>query len=171
MRWLLLLTFFPAALMCQQHQAKTAEVVLLDEKLLTTAAKESSPNLRQIEATLETSKLLRDSIDDQYHWRLQTNADYQKSEEKKLAQFDSVVENASQLQAAVIKPFASGVQVGVSAFATQTSNTFIQDATNAGLGLNLSVDLMKNLFGRLSASQLKNAELLAKKAELEKDIQ
>lgn len=173
MRWLLLLSFFPAALMCQQSQSKTAEVevVMLNEAVLTKAAKESSPNLRQIEATLETSKLLRDSIDDQYHWRLQTNADYQKSEEKKLAQFDSVVEDAMQLQAAVIKPFASGVQVGVSAFATQTSNTFIQDATNAGLGLNLSIDLMKNLFGRLSASQLKNAELLAQKAELEKEIQ
>src|SRR5690606_28334880 len=45
------------------------------------------------------------------------------------------------------------------------------DATNTGLGLSLSVDLMKNLFGKLSRSQLKNAELLTKKAVLEKEIQ
>lgn len=172
MRWLILLSLFPAVLMCQTPKPAAAkETVLLDEKLLAKAAKESSPNLRQIEATLESAKLLRDSIDDQYHWRLQTDAGYQKSEEKKLAQFDAVTIDATQLQTAIIKPFASGVQVVVSAFANQTSNSFIQDATNTGVGVNLSVDLMKNLFGKLSASQLKNAELLTKKAELEKEIQ
>lgn len=172
MRWLLLLTFFPAILMCESTKLTSAsENVVLSEELLVKSALESSPSLRQIEAVLENTKLLRDSIDDQYHWRLQTDANYQKSEEKKLAQFDAVTIDATQLQTSLIKPFASGLQVGVSAFATQTSNTFIQDATNTGLGINLSLDLMKNLFGKLSKAQLKNAEFLSKKAELEKDIQ
>ncbi len=161
----------PQILYCQPAPDNASESVVLEESLLVKAALESAPNLHQIEATFQSTKLLRDSIDDQYQWQLQTDALYQKAEEKRLAQFDAVVENTKQLQTALIKPFANGVQIGVLAFANQTSNTFIQDATNTGLGLSLSLDLMRNFFGRMSAAQLRNAALLTEKAQLERDIQ
>lgn len=172
MRWLLLLTIFPAALLCQSKpMAQANEVITLDEKLLTKLAKESAPGLRQIEATLESARLIRDSIEDQYNWRLQADANYLNAKEKSLNQFAPVTTDVSQLQAAVIRPFSSGVSVGLLAFSNQTTNSFIKDATDTGVGLNLSVDLMKNLFGKLSSAQIRNAETLAKKAELEREIQ
>ncbi len=175
MRWFLIL-LIPTTILCQTQPSTTAkakpqEVIKLDEVLLSEIAKESAPGIKQLEATMQSAKLNRDSIEDQYHWRLQTDATYVKANEKALAQFAPVTTDISQLQAAVIKPFSSGLQVGLSAFTNQTTNTFVQDATDTGFGLNLSVDLMKNLFGKLSKSQLRNAEALSKKAELEKEIQ
>ena len=113
----------------------------------------------------------RDSFDDQFSWRLQSDLNYLKANEKGLAEFDPVTVDSTQIQAAVIKPFASGVQVGFSAFTNQVSNTFVNNSTNTGVGLSLSVDLLKNFLGRLTSSQLKNAQILTKKAEIEKEIQ
>ncbi|PIP90123.1 MAG: hypothetical protein COW01_09600 [Bdellovibrionales bacterium CG12_big_fil_rev_8_21_14_0_65_38_15] len=171
MRWLLLL-LIPTTLLCQtKPKAQEQQIIKLDESMLTKIAIESSPGIRQIEATMQNTKLVRDSIEDQYHWRLQTDATYLNAKEKALAQFAPVTTDVTQIQAAVIKPFSTGLSVGLSAFSNQTTNTFIQDATDTGFGLNLSVDLMKNLFGKLSRSQLRNAEALSKKADLENEIQ
>lgn len=175
MRWFLIL-LLPTTILCQTQPSATAkakpqEVIKLDELLLSKIAKESAPGIKQLEATMQSAKLNRDSIEDQYHWRLQADATYLKANEKALAQFAPVTTDVSQVQAAIIKPFTNGMSVGVSAFTDQFTNTFINDATDTGFGLNLSVDLMKNLFGKLSKSQLRNAEALSKKAELEKEIQ
>tara|TARA_R110000868_G_scaffold117600_3_gene312232 strand:- start:29259 stop:30710 length:1452 start_codon:yes stop_codon:yes gene_type:complete len=170
MRWLFILTLLPATLFCQSKPVAD-EVVSLNDKNLARFAKESAPGIRQIEATLESAKLLRDSIDDQYHWRLQTDASYLQAKERSLNQFAPVTTDVSQLQAAIIKPFSSGLSVGVSAFSNQVTNSFTKDATDTGFGLNLSVDLMKNLFGKLSKAQINNAEALYEKAKLERLIQ
>ncbi len=165
-RLIFLVLFFPVIVLSDQLPP-----IELDEKSLTEAALRSAPGLKEIEASLQSIRLNRDSFNDQFGWRLQSDMTYQKANEKGLAEFDAVTIDATQIQAAVIKPYANGVQVGLSAFTNQISNTFVENSTNTGVGLSLSVDLMKNFLGKLSSSQLKNAQILTQKAELEREIQ
>lgn len=144
----------------------------LTEKGLVREIKEHSPQMRSIEEGLYRTQYMQRNFDEQFQWQWVTKFDHSKSKEKAIANFIPTFGPTYRYSTGVAKRLAGGLSLEANVFTDQQStvDNFIDEATRTGYQIGISVDLWKNLFGRIDRAQLEDLELSLKKQKLESKI-
>jgi outer membrane protein TolC len=154
-----------------------ASPVMLNEKYLSEAAQRGSPNLDQLEAAFNATKVRQGELKEEYAPELFGRTSYAETNERALISFQPIFSPVAQAQLGVRQKFAQGVTTTAQIVTDQRTSTSsalagtFRDATTTTLSFIIQLDLWKNLFGRVSKVKLESAELDSKRAEIEKDIQ
>ena len=158
-------------------QGAFAAPLMLNEKFLNEAAQRGSPNLDQLEAAFNSTKIRQGELKEEYAPELFGRASYAETNERALISFQPIFSPVAQAQLGVRQKFAQGLTTTAQIITDQRTSTSsalagtFRDATTTTLSFTVQLDLWKNLFGRVSKVKLESAELDSKRAEIEKDIQ
>jgi outer membrane protein TolC len=146
----------------------------LDEKSLLSFGKEKAPQWDAIEATFLSAKAEALALNDRFRPELFGEAQYSETRERAIIQFMPVWSPTESAQVGVRQAFRGGVSASAAVGADQRSamspNGSYRDVSTSTLRLDVSIDLWKDLFGKLSKAQSDSANFSAKRAELERDI-
>lgn len=149
--------------------------VLLNENFLVQKAQEGSPRLDEIESMFLSAKSRKGESNDIYAPELFGRTSYAETNERPIITFIPIFSPIKQAQLGVRKNLSNGITTQVAITTDQRSAVSpggkYRDVTTTGLAFTMQMDLWRDLFGKLSKAKLANADLEAKKAELEKTIQ
>lgn len=134
-------------------------------------AQESAPQWKQSELNVLAAKINKDKALDALAPQLHSQASYSRTSEKAFAPFIPVTSPIQTLSVGVSQPTQYGAQMGARAFTEQTTNNFVDKGTTSGVAFELSVDLYRDLFGRLTKNQIRSAELQHERARVEQEVQ
>lgn len=143
-----------------------------DEKSLWQLALKESPRSTQIELGLEKSRLHQAQAEDLYGVSLRANAGYMDSNEKPLSQMSPVFAPTSQGDIGVYKAFSRGMTASVIMSANQrsTTNHSMRRHTRNQTEVQVTMDLWRNLLGKLDQARLDEAHFLREKSEAQSMI-
>lgn len=148
---------------------KAGHKVVLTEALIKKMILEDPPGVQKINASFLAVEQELLAQKDRFSFMLNGEAQQFRSQERLLDRFDGgVTRRASSYSLGLVKPTRYGIDLGLKAFESKSSNAFIKDAANAGVAFSLSLDLYKNFLGRQTDNNLESASLNLKRAELEK---
>ena len=118
------------------------------------------------------SEINRSLLDEKYQWQWVSEAQYSDSDEKAIAVFIPTFGPSYSYSTGVQKNFQGGVQFQTALFANQqsTADLSIDEATRTGYQVNVSVDLWKNLFGRIDRAEYKNQDLMHETQKLKTEV-
>ena len=138
------------------------------EKLL-----ESNPEIAQMEARREQFQFQKFRRTEKHRWTFRGALGHSDSREKAIASFFPTFGPTYRLEAGVHKNLSYGLDLGLGLFVDQqsTTNQVIDRATRTGVRLDLSLDLWKNLFGRVDRAHLKDREISVQRQKLQSEIQ
>lgn len=148
------------------------KVKISEEVLLKIASTEPTPQLDQIKASLLEAQSKKGEANDALGTNVYAGYNYIETNELPLIQFAPVFSPVTQYQVGVKKNFKYGIQGNIYSSFDQRSggNGQFNDLTTVRYGLELNLDLWKDLFGRLTRKKLENAETMAKQAKLQADV-
>lgn len=141
----------------------------LTEKSLIKVIHQDSPDIRQIEALYSQTKYDEASLNKKYQAGWVTNAYVANSSEAAIASFAPTFGPIYEFSTGIQKAFPLGLNTSVKLVTNQQSsrNRVIDEATRTGLVVNISMDLWKNLFGRLDRAELGNQVIAREKARIQ----
>lgn len=154
-----------------------SETRYLTEAYLFTLAIQGSPRLDEIEATFLNAKVLEGEISEEFAPEFFGKGSYSETNEKALVTFQPVFTPVSQAQLGVRQAFRNGLLTQASIVSDQRSSASspfagkFRDSTTTVLSFTMQLDVWKNLFGRLSKARIEYADLQARSALLQKEIQ
>jgi outer membrane protein TolC len=145
---------------------------VLTEESLVALLPESNPDFSRLGANVERARFDENEERERFGWRLFAEGSYQDSQEKSLAFFIPTFGPNYLLALGVKKVLPYGVDAEVSLFGDQqsTQDGSIDAATRTGLHLKASIDLWKNLFGRLDRADLDSQKLMRQQRTLRAKI-
>ncbi len=149
---------------------KGQETVFIDEAFLKESLKSNPPSVDQLNAALLGAQAQEKGIDDKFNTNLDASASYYKTDEKQFATFIPVTSPLKNYDVRISRRFTSGVTVGLRGFADQFSNNFVQNASTAGVSLQLGVNLWKDLFSKRTESQMNQASAYSQQAKWQNQI-
>jgi outer membrane protein TolC len=115
----------------------------------------------------ESAKL---TFSENFGINLAASASKLSSSEKSLSAVAPATSSISSYKVGVAKNFRRGFGVELSAYRDQYTNTMLTDATTTGLSMQLSMDLYKDLMGRLTSARWNSLVFNKKRSELEEQI-
>lgn len=153
-----------------------ADTLLINEASLTEAAKKGSPQLDQIEAAFLNLAVEEGETREKFAPELFGRAAYLETRERAIIQFQPIFTPIKQAQIGVRKNYANGFETSayVSTDQRTAQSNFVgklQNVTSTTLAFTVQMDVWKNLFGKISKTDLESAEIDRKRAQIEKDIQ
>ena len=166
---LLILLSFPFSVVAQTSS--------LTENQMLELAKKGSPQLDQIEAAFLQAQSMSLQTAENYSPELFGEGRYSETNERALIPFQPVFSPIAQAQLGVRQNFKHGLDTSASLVTDQRNaapTAFtgrFRNVTTTTLRFTMQMDLWKNLFGRMSKAELENAALIARRAEIEKEIQ
>ncbi|MGH1469112.1 MAG: TolC family protein [Bdellovibrionales bacterium] len=141
----------------------------LTEAYLKRLISQKPPSVQQIEASFLGAKQAKLTQEDQLGLRIEGEGQIYKSDERLLNNFDGgVTARATSYSVGLVKPTRYGVDLGLKAFGSKSTNAFVTGAATNGASVSLSVDLYQNFLGRRTNNDLKKSTLSLQRAELEK---
>ncbi len=156
--------FSPSLLKAQEGQ------VLIDETGIKAMALAETPMMKQIEASYLAQEVQLRSFREGLGLNAVADASYFESKERLFTPFVPVNTPMHNYSLGVAKATRLGATVDARAFAQQFSNSFVQHATTAGVALGLSLDLGKDLFGRVTRAREDALVAGSKRAQWQKEI-
>lgn len=148
-----------------------AQTYQLTQESLFELAREASPQWEQTKLNVLRAKIQQDQALDGLTTQLNSQASYLKTKERAFAEFVPVTSPIQIFSVGVTQPTRYGAQLGARAFSEQTTNNFVDKGTTSGIAFELSVDLYRDLLGRLTKNQIRSAELQYEKAKVEQKVQ
>ncbi len=147
-------------------------VFQLSESSLIDSVKQSNPRLKDIKAQLEASNFQTTSFDERFQWNVTGKVSHSDSNEKAIAAFFPTFGPTYRYETGLNKKLKYGVQFDAGVFVDQqsTTNKVIDQATRTGVTLGFSVDLWRNLFGRIDRAQYSDMNDMNKRSQLQADI-
>jgi len=149
--------------------------ISLSEKSISEYSLNSSPQWESIEAAFLEAKSESEQLNDRFRPEIFGDAQYSETRERAIIQFQPIWSPVKNAKVGVRQSYRGGVDLSASFGVDQRSASSIggsfKDVSSSHLRLDLTVDLWKNLFGRLDKAQSLSADYTIKRAELEKDIQ
>lgn len=161
--WLVVLLVALGASCDSEAETPVNEVQLLQ------MARQSSPNLKAIEAPATQSEMEKSLLDSKYETRANLSYDYSRSNEEGMASFMPVFSPTKNFSVGVEKATPYGVKLGVEGFgeSINTSDGTINNAARTGARVRLEMDLLKNLFGRMDAAELRSQTLHSERQKVQ----
>lgn len=163
----LLMLIFPLNLMAQTP-------FQLSEKTLLGLGLEQTPQWDSIEAAYRASLNESQSLDDRFKPELFGKVGYEETRERALFDFIPVWSPVKSAQLGVRQQLQGGVGLsaatGIDQRSASTPNGTFKNVSTSSVRLDLTVDLWKDVFGRLTKAQTQSARLAKEKAEIEKEI-
>lgn len=164
-------------ILCLPLTLAQAQSLLLSEALLEKLAQQGSPQLAEIEAAFLSAQVRKGEINEDFAPELFGQASYSETNERALISFQPIFSPVKQAQLGVRQDLKYGVSTSASVVTDQRSSSSsplagtFTNATTTTLNFTVQIDVWKDLFGRLSKARLETAQLEAKSAELQKEIQ
>jgi outer membrane protein TolC len=148
-----------------------AETVI-DERTLIEMTYKASPVITSLKAKSTQADLGQEALKAQYETRAQVSTNYASSSERALASFIPVYKPSKGVTLGLQKNTPFGIALGIEAFGESmtSSDGFINNAARSGARMKIEVDLLKNLLGRQSHSELQSQKLAAQIQNLETQL-
>lgn len=163
----LLILLFPLNLFAQSS-------FQLSETSLLGLGLEQTPQWESIEAAYSASLAESQGLDDRFKPVLFGKAGYEETRERALFDFIPVWSPIKSAQLGVRQQFQGGVGLsaatGIDQRSAATTSGSFRNVSTSTVRLDLTVDLWKDIFGRISKAQTKSAKLKQEKSEIEKEI-
>ena len=158
---------------------QASDVIKLDENLLKQQITDDVPEIQKIQSAFYQSAFNDYSAQDKL--AAQVYGGYQRitTNERAIISFMPVWSPVSQYEVGVRKNFRHGFQASLSASVDERSaqvsgfsgDTDYRDITTLNYTFNLSMDLWKDLFGKMTKANLESDQIRRKNSELQKQIQ
>jgi outer membrane protein TolC len=160
------------ALLMSATKVHGKEIFSLSEKSLEEVAKQSSYQIQELQAVKDMALFQDSTKNESYQWKWKSEVSHSNSNEKALANFFPTFGPTYRFQTGIQKKTKKGIDFNVDVFVDQqsTKDKFIDQATRTGYMVGFSIDLWKNLLGRIDSAELKDSEFLKKKSVIEADI-
>ncbi|MGB0454076.1 MAG: TolC family protein, partial [Bacteriovoracaceae bacterium] len=151
------------------------EVLNLNEELLKSIVVNSeAPDLIQLEANLTETKARLGEFDDQYSIRAQAESLYAKTYEEPFISFQPIYSPRKAFSVGLAKKTSKGIELSSQVYTDKREYEFSGvDTINsiAGAQVRINLDLWKNIFGRLEASQKKGLKYSVETTKLSNQVQ
>ncbi|MBT3234822.1 MAG: TolC family protein [Bdellovibrionales bacterium] len=144
--------------------------ITLTEDKLFTLIKEMPPSLVRAQIALHLKESSKRSFSENFGAELSASASQLSSSEISLSAFAPVTSKMSSLKMGVAKKFRRGVAVELTAYKNQYTNTMLTDVTSTGLTMQLSIDLYKDLLGRLTKARWSSLVYDKQRSKLEERL-
>lgn len=149
--------------------------IKLNEKLIEDIVKSGSPpTLQEIESSLLNTKSNLSQFNDQFKVFGTTGGSYTKTNEEPLISFQPIFSPQSEFSIGAQKSFQSGFQVSSAVGAFKNDYTLLgvdSTGTVSNISVAATIDLWKNLFGKLSKARGETLALSLQSAKLQKSVQ
>lgn len=142
----------------------------INEKILQKWAKEESFTTQRAHLLELSSSAQKNQFQDKFSYNLSLQSKYKKTKEISFSPSMPVNSPLKENRITISKPTMYGAQTSLSAYTTESSNSFYQKGTTTGVGLGLNIDLYKNLAGKVSKAQNESFKVKALISQKEKDI-
>ena len=142
------------------------KIIQLDEQKLIQYFQSGSSQRQQVLANQFMQTYQRHAVDQNYQWQWVSQINHSDSDEEAIASFIPTFGPTYTYQTGVQKKFSGGLSLDARVFADQQSTVDgnIDEATRTGVTMDFSIDLWRNLFGRVDRAELKDAKLSDEKA-------
>lgn len=154
-----------------------AAPTIITEESIQQMAQKGSPSLDQIQATLLLSTISSGQVKEGYSPELFGRADYTETNERAIIQFQPIFSPIAQAQIGVRQKMRHGFSAETAVVTDQRSASptvfsgKFNDVTTTTLRFTVQMDLWKDLLGRLSKTEIENAQLSLQNAQIQKNIQ
>ncbi len=150
-----------------------ASPVVLTENLLKKIVQESAPTLKDLEVTVLEAKQQQQRFDQQFSHQINVHYDYTKTNEQSLIAVKPVLTPVENFQVRYQQQFRQGMILSAAAYTnkTSTSNGMLIDGITSGVSARLTVDLYKNLWGKLTKANERLLGSSTKLAQLQQQMQ
>jgi hypothetical protein len=150
------------------------EVLKIDENKILSLITEEVPRIQEIDALFQQAKAEQEGFNDKFNTSLSAGYNRIETKEKAIVSFSPVFSPVIQKNISLNKNWSYGVQTSVG-WATDSRSgespfADFNDVTTTIFSLDVSLDLWKDLFGRLTRAQNENMNLNMKKANFENAI-
>jgi hypothetical protein len=148
------------------------QYLLTEEKLLE-IPKEKSPTLQQIWANETQAQLAKEEFLQKLSWKLVGEGKYEETKERPIIEFQPIFSPVRTYRVGVQKQFAKGVGVNAGVGVDEREFNFMNDKRTAATlvgQVDVTVDLWKDLLGRITEASKENVFLAQKQAEIQKDL-
>lgn len=138
-------------------------------------SKDHAPQLEEIRASLLLVETQKNQIEEKYAAEVFGKASYAETQERPIIEFLPVFSPIKQAQVGVKKKFSKGFDTQLLATADQrsassaVSGTY-DNVTTTLVSFTVQMDLWKDLLGKMSEAERRNADLNAQRAKLENEI-
>lgn len=147
----------------------------INESDLVNWSKEHAPQIEEIKASLLSSENQKNIIEEKYAPEVFGRASYSETQEIPIIEFLPVFSPIKQAQLGVRKKFSKGLETQLLATADQrsassaVSGTY-DNVTTTLISFTVQMDLWKDLLGKMSDAERRNADLESRRAKLENEI-
>jgi outer membrane protein TolC len=167
--------FFIAALALLGSSLCFATPRFLSENDLIKVSHGVVPKMEEIRSALLASETQKSMVDEKYAPEIFAKASYLETQENPIIEFLPIFSPVKTAQIGIRKKFSKGFDVQLASTTDQRSASSgvagtYRDVTTTVVALTLHIDLWKDLFGRVSQAENRNAELNTQKAKLENEI-
>lgn len=142
----------------------------LSETQLVEWAKKESFNSKQLALDSLSKKKDLAAFNDQFSFSADVATSYSKTDETSFSPNMPITTPTKNAELKITKPTKYGVAASVSTYTNQISNSFFQKGTTSAVGAEVSVDLYKDIMGRITRTQEDSLTLKSQIAEKEKAI-
>lgn len=150
--------------------AMSSHAVELNEAQLVEWAKGESFNSKRISLDSLAKKAELSAFNDKFSYTADVSASYSKTDETSFSTFAAPTTPVKNAELKITRPTKYGVAASVSTYSNQVTNSFFTKGTTTAVGAEISVDLYKDIMGRITRTQEKSLTLKSEIAEKEKEI-
>ncbi|EQC51983.1 TolC family protein [Bacteriovorax sp. DB6_IX] len=150
--------------------AMSSHAVELNEAQLVEWAKGESFNSKRISLDSLAKKAELAAFNDKFSYTADVSASYSKTDETSFSTFAAPTTPVKNAELKITRPTKYGVAASVSTYSNQVTNSFFTKGTTTAVGAEISVDLYKDIMGRITRTQEKSLTLKSEIAEKEKEI-
>ncbi len=147
-----------------------ASALEISEAKLVEWAKQESYNSKKLSLDSLAKKADLSSFNDKFSASADLSSSYAKTDETSFSANMPITSPTKTAELKISKPTKYGVAASISTFTNQISNNFFQKGTTTGVGAEVSVDLYKDIMGRITRTQEDSLTLRSQIAEKEKSI-
>lgn len=153
--------------------ANAQSVFLLSEQRLAELVKNNPPSVEDLKIAVLGVQKTHAQFNEGFAHRLTAGYNYTKSNEESLMAFKPVMTPVENMNLVYSKNFKNGMGVSTTLYTNKssTANGALTDGITSGVSARLTIDLHKNLWGKITKSNDAILDLSHKKAELQKLIQ
>lgn len=148
-----------------------AEQVLVNEDVLAQKFLQDSPSLLEIETAIEQARYNLQKQTESFQFESQNSAYYEATSEPAYATFIPVTSPIKSFESKFVRPTKYGLQVGVGAAIEESSSSLVHRGTTSSIGVELEMDLYRDLFGRTTQATIEELSHKKRISELEGKIQ
>lgn len=156
-------------------QPAWAEEFILNEQVIFDMVKSGEPpSLKEIESSLLTNQNQLAKFQDQFKLQAFSQGSYAKTKEEAIISFSPVFSPASDFAIGAKRNLKYGVQLETSIGAAKRDFTFSGTDTTATISkvsVNATIDLWKNLMGKITKAETESLQLALQSSKLQKNVQ